>query len=275
MKIDAFFLLIIGILVFYSFGQGKETMVDVSNIDQIKEAIKQVYVADVDAIRNLSEVASKLQAGGLTVPGQLKASGKLATNNLDPNNMPDGWTGGLRILDGYASGTMGFGPDGKKLNASINSAGAIGGTKLNIEDKIIVNDTIQGPNGRMRLSNQGIMFGGPNTDRETNSGQISAGLHVANSLNIIGMSTDKGAGSRRIDMWAEGGLNINGPAIINGRNILAELDRLNARFPDNSTLDLSGGRIVQGGDYFHFTGPGSKGAKQVATRGCFCNWGGW
>ena len=142
----------------------------------IKAVIGQVYNADIEAIRNLSSIAAKLQVGGLTVPGNLllqsgtvidlgsndtarepnagkigysvfedslnivgkgkpgesrrttlwenlKVTGKLATNNLDPNNMPDGWGGGLRIVDGYASGTMGFGPDGKALKAYMNSNG--------------------------------------------------------------------------------------------------------------------------------------------------------
>ena len=72
------------------------------------------------------------------------------------------------------------------------------------------------PNGQMKITRQGIMFGGPNADREVNSGQISAGLHIPNSLNIVGMSADKGAASRRIDMWAEGGLNVYGNANVAG-----------------------------------------------------------
>jgi len=46
-------------------------MAEVGTTDQIKDAVKLIYLADVDAIRNLSEVATKLQAGGLTMPGQL------------------------------------------------------------------------------------------------------------------------------------------------------------------------------------------------------------
>jgi hypothetical protein len=68
----------------------------------------------------------------------------------------------------------------------------------------------------MKISRQGIMFGGPNAEREGNSGQISAGLHIPNSLNIVGMSADKNAASRRIDMWAEGGLNVYGPTSFKG-----------------------------------------------------------
>jgi microcystin-dependent protein len=57
----------------YSCKQTKEPMADVS-VD-IKEAIKQVYLADVEAIRNLSEVATKLQKDGLTIPGNLTVTG--------------------------------------------------------------------------------------------------------------------------------------------------------------------------------------------------------
>ena len=144
MKIDLVFLIVLSIVIAYLFMLYKidckvdkvdkiENMADVSTIDQIKELIKQVYQADVEAIRTLSNVATQLQAGGITVPGQLKVGGKLSTNNLDPANMPDGWGGGLRIFDGYASGTIGFGPDGKKLNAYINSGGAIVGDNLTVQ----------------------------------------------------------------------------------------------------------------------------------------------
>ena len=81
MKIDLIFLIIIGLFVFYSFSQEKETMADIGNIDQIKEAVKQVYAADVEAIRNLSAVATQLQAGGLTVPGNLITKGAILTEH--------------------------------------------------------------------------------------------------------------------------------------------------------------------------------------------------
>jgi len=73
---------------------------------------------------------------------------------------------------------------------------------------------INTPNGQMKITRQGIMFGGPNADREVNSAQISAGLHVPNSLNIVGMS-DANKVNRRVDMWAEGGFNVYGDIIGN------------------------------------------------------------
>ncbi len=140
MKIDLVFLIVLGIVVAYIFVLHKvESMADVGSLDQIKEAVKQVYLADVEAIRNLSNIASKLTATGLTVPGQLKVADKISTNNLDPNNMPDGWGGGLRIFDGYSSGTIGFGPDGKKLNAYMNANGDVRSINLNTDNAVINN----------------------------------------------------------------------------------------------------------------------------------------
>ena len=81
-KFNLIILIIVVILVFHLYWvkDNKEPMAEVSN--DIKEAVKQVYLADVEAIRNLSEVATKLQAGGLTVPGNLTVNGaKLITNN--------------------------------------------------------------------------------------------------------------------------------------------------------------------------------------------------
>jgi hypothetical protein len=67
---------------------------------------------------------------------------------------------------------------------------------------------IQTPDGNLKITKEGIMFGGNNNGREINSAQISAGKHIANSLNIVGMSSGAGYQDRRIDAWAEGGFYI-------------------------------------------------------------------
>ena len=97
MKIDLIFLIIIGLFVFYSFNQEKEkekeTMADVGNIDQIKEAVKQVYMADVEAIRNLSNVATQIQANGLAVPAHADIKGRMTIgSNVKAKDLPD-WLG--------------------------------------------------------------------------------------------------------------------------------------------------------------------------------------
>ena len=57
---------------------------------------------------------------------------------------------------------------------------------------------------------------------------------------------------------------------VNGIN-----SRFKARFPNDYTLDLGRrGKIILAGDYYHFTGPNGKGAKQLAARNFF-RWGGW
>ncbi|EPI3514522.1 shufflon system plasmid conjugative transfer pilus tip adhesin PilV, partial [Klebsiella pneumoniae] len=53
-----------------------------------------------------------------------KIQQRLATNGLDPNELPSGWSGGLRTNDVYAAGTVGAGSGGA-VNAYLNSAGNI------------------------------------------------------------------------------------------------------------------------------------------------------
>ena len=93
MKIDLVFLIVLGIVIAYIFILYKvEGMADIPTgtpltqltIDQLTDAIYKTYLIDVAAIKNLSDVATKLQAGGLVVPGNLGVNGKLATNNFDP-----------------------------------------------------------------------------------------------------------------------------------------------------------------------------------------------
>ncbi len=43
--------------------------------NQIKDMIKEVYLADIEAIRNLSSIVKELQTGGLTIPGDLTVQG--------------------------------------------------------------------------------------------------------------------------------------------------------------------------------------------------------
>ncbi|HHB7760004.1 TPA: prepilin-type N-terminal cleavage/methylation domain-containing protein [Klebsiella pneumoniae] len=49
---------------------------------------------------------------------------RLATNGLEPNDLPSGWSGGLRTNDVYAAGTVGAGSGGA-VNAYLNSSGNI------------------------------------------------------------------------------------------------------------------------------------------------------
>jgi hypothetical protein len=119
------FLTIIIIYLLYCNVCNKEKFdITTADIPTIKTLINQVYQADIEAVRNLSSIATKITStGGLIVPGDLKVATKLATNNLDPNNMPAGWGGGLRTWDIYAGGTIGLGRDGKEIKASMDCNG--------------------------------------------------------------------------------------------------------------------------------------------------------
>ncbi len=72
-KYNLVLFVVVFFLIFHQYWDKKtEPMSNLDVTPQVKEAIKQVYMADVEAIRNLSEVAKKLQAGGLTIPGFLR-----------------------------------------------------------------------------------------------------------------------------------------------------------------------------------------------------------
>jgi hypothetical protein len=82
MKYDFYFLfLIVGIFAWVYFSFPNEHMTDVSVTDPIKQAVKQLYMADVEAIRNLSNIATQLQKDGLTVPGKLTIKDVLEISN--------------------------------------------------------------------------------------------------------------------------------------------------------------------------------------------------
>ncbi len=103
-------------------------------------------------------------------------------------NYAGDYTGGVGIF-----GNVGIGTEHPEASLSI-----AGGGKDNH------------PNGSMHITNDCILFGGNNSGKQGDSAQISAGKHVANSLNIIGMSNNTDYRNRRIDFWAEGGFAIRG-----------------------------------------------------------------
>ena len=75
-NIDIIFLFIIAAFIGYYMCKKEsfDTVEGFAAIDDARQAVREIYNADIDAIRNLSTVATKLQAGGLTVPGTLTAN---------------------------------------------------------------------------------------------------------------------------------------------------------------------------------------------------------
>jgi hypothetical protein len=85
------------IIILYLFTIYKiEEMTDMSGTsetpnttEQIKEAVKQIYLADVESIRNLSNVATKLQTNGLNIPGTLTVTGNTNMTGKVLNTVAD------------------------------------------------------------------------------------------------------------------------------------------------------------------------------------------
>ena len=182
---DLLILILIMIFIIFIYDQIKSSY---SNKETFDNQI------DNDAIQKLSKFANDLTTGGLTVPGNLIVSNKLATNGLDPNNMPDGWGGGLRIFDGYSSGGWAWGNDGKEKKAEINK---YGDARFDGSVKIGSLNTPQ------------IIFG---KSANNISSTITDSIWDSNSMCIVGQ--DNPAGGRKITMWdnveIRNNLNVNG-----------------------------------------------------------------
>ena len=71
------FILIIIIFIILLL-QNKKTIEKLDNTADIKQAVKDIYLADIESIRNLSNIATKLQKEGLTIPGNLRVLGNMA-----------------------------------------------------------------------------------------------------------------------------------------------------------------------------------------------------
>jgi hypothetical protein len=244
MKIDLVFLLVIFIFAIYYLGSTKnvEKMSNVSN--DIKEGIRQVYLADVDAIRNLSEVAKKLQTGGITNPGNLRVNGEIQTpggNTIRCDGRQHIMGEELLYILNKSGVVIGkeWGGNGNlqvQGNAQVNGNTQVNGDVIAgagvVSNNVILNgQDLGGPSTKTRINAQGIIFGGANNGREGNSAQISAGRHEADSLCIVGMSNPQHA-NRKITMWAEGGAKLYGDLFVNNRNILAELNDINNKIND-------------------------------------------
>lgn len=61
-------------------------------------------------------------APAVTLDGGAPFGGRLATNGLNPNDLPSGWSGGVRSIDVLANGTVGTW-DGTTVKSYLNAAG--------------------------------------------------------------------------------------------------------------------------------------------------------
>ena len=124
------------VIIYIFFIYNVENLEDTSETNnQIKKAINQVYMADIEAIRNLSAVASKLNSvNKLTIPGNLIVSGEIKSTNC------------------FASGNIAIGSNVTKINAQIKQNGDIDGNNLNLNGSITNIGNITVTNGNINVS---------------------------------------------------------------------------------------------------------------------------
>jgi hypothetical protein len=183
-----------------------------SSPDQLKQTIKDIYQADIASIRSLADIATKLQAGGTTVPGNLKISQILGVNYIDTafNDTTTGrsqFAGRIQYggLDANALGIVGKGLgetdrlvhiwDHCKVENSLTvpTINATNITATNITSTNLNLTNIVAPVFKM---NRGIVKAQPECYMDFVSSPESA--------TIVGKAVDKttdNLGSRRIDLW--------------------------------------------------------------------------
>jgi len=231
MKIDLIFLIILCVVIAYVFILYKvEQMADTTNttnIDQIKEAIKQVYLTDVDAIRNLSAVATKLQSEGLTIPGNLTTNIINATDNINVSNKTNEG-GRIRILNELKNGKADQTNDWSIFNMTgqygnklafwrYNGDGKNAGSALDLYDN--GNVGVQG-----NLTTQGnIDIKGSSLTTPPNHVIRCAGRQHIGGEELLYVLSKNGVMIGK-EWGGTGDLQVQGNLIVQGRNILAELD---------------------------------------------------
>ncbi len=115
---------------------------------------------------------------------------------------------------------------------------------VNTSDALRVSSTLDRntqtpPEKDLKLFSDSLTFGGINQGREINSAQVSAGYHVKNSLNIVGMAANSDAKTRRIDMWAEAGLYIYTSTLHLGGQVFCHGVNVSKNVPNHLETDGS------------------------------------
>lgn len=100
-KYNLVFLIVVALFIAHLYWKqcSTENMTDLTDTITVENAVKKVYNANIEAIRNLSSIATKLQEGSLTIPGDLTVAGKVIVGSKD------GADGEIKVLN--KSGGMG------------------------------------------------------------------------------------------------------------------------------------------------------------------------
>jgi len=130
--------LLFSMYLFYKINQ-VERFSAAPTTQSLQDQIKAIYQADIQAIRNLSAIAASLQAGGLTVPGNLTNTGDFtATKAVNCNSLNIANAGGQ--ITG-ANGNSLVIPQNATINGNLNIKGTItcGGVTINPNGTITSN----------------------------------------------------------------------------------------------------------------------------------------
>ena len=175
-KYDVYFIIVIilFIYVFYKINNISKIKENFAVAADIKAAINEIYRADIESIRNLSAIATKLQAGAVTIPGSLNVTGSISAtgsiNTTDSINAKGGTAGG-------GGGTHFPFSDGiNYIRGNTNHDG-----DLNIRNNVTVNGVLnlKEPTGNplaiYNTKNSWLFNSYPNDDKLIIRGQDTAG----------------------------------------------------------------------------------------------------
>ena len=233
-NIDLVFLFVIAAFIGYYMCKKEsfDTIEGFSAINDARQAVREVYNADIDAIRNLSTVATKLQAGGLTVPGVMKTN-KINLTNDKWENQHEGNIKSYVVSD-----------DGnyKKLMLVGNDSGGGGVRRIGMWDDVEISRNLQvngNINGPSISTNNPTWngwisgnFGSGTKDRvvignhleQATVGAHSNDLKLWRPLRLQGDSINMIANNGNIN--ASGNINVTGSLTAQGMNIVNEINAL-------------------------------------------------
>ena len=193
-NIDLIFLFVIAAFIGYYFcKKDRGDFEGFAAIDDARQAVKELYNADVDAIRNLSTVATKLQAGGLNVPGVMKTN-KINLTNDKWENMHEGNGKSYVVND-----------DGnyKKLMLVGNDSGGGGIRRVGMWDDVEISRNLQ-VNGGVN-SNGNINGPSISTNNPTWNGWISGSFGMNGKDRVVIGNLDNqaavGAHNNALNAW--------------------------------------------------------------------------
>lgn len=150
---------------------------------------------------------------------------------------------------------------GNKVHIETNTGRmAVGGSNPQAPLSITGPGKYQNPDSAMHITRESILFGGFNNGKHKDSGCISAGTHVANTLTIVGLTQTNTDTERKVEIWAEGGLTIKGRVKTRETDVVAFSVALSLSTLSGNRDPLTFGHVNYNiGDHFkgetHFIAP--------------------